>query len=103
MNLGLESTVMKFFAVTDREGGGGAPVCVFGSRKKKEDEKDHGEDAEGSDAKDIFHAKFGVCPISDDWADGAADIDHGVVDGISDGADVFLGSTGGGTDDAGLD
>ncbi len=75
----------------------------LGFPEKEQDEENHGKDAEGSDAKDIFHAKFCVRPIGDHWADRAADIDHRVVDGISDGADVFFGSARGSAHHTGLD
>src|SRR5258707_14661831 len=39
MNLGLESTVRKFFAVTASDGGGSAAACALGSRKKSRTKK----------------------------------------------------------------
>ena len=74
-----------------------------GFSKKEQDEEDHGEDAESCDAKDILYAKFGVRPIGDHRAEGAANIDHGVVNGIADGTNVFLGRARGGADHTGFD
>jgi len=41
-----------------------------------------------------------VRPIRDEGAGGAADVHHGVVDGVAEGANIWLGSPSGGADDA---
>ena len=50
--------------------------------------------------KNPLQAKVPLRPIGNEWAGGAADIHHGVVNGEPEGADIFLGSAGGSADDA---
>src|SRR5580693_7739332 len=70
--------------------------------EEQKDEEKHRENAESGDAKNPFESKVGVRPIGDEGAGGAADVDHGVVDGVTEGADIFLGSAGGSAEDAGF-
>src|ERR1700686_3196045 len=84
----------------DSDGRSGGGALTFWFAKKEQDEEDHGEDTESGDAKNILHTELCMRPIRDNRSDGAADIDHGVVDRISDGAYIFFGSARGGADDA---
>src|ERR1700674_588459 len=70
--------------------------------EEKQDGEEHGKDAEGGDAEDVFDAKMAVRPGSDIRASRAADVHHGVVDGVADGADVFLGGASRCAHDAGF-
>ena len=62
----------------------------FRFAEENQDGEEHQEDAESSHAKNIFDAEMAVRPRSDVRAGGAADVHHGVVDGVADGADVFF-------------
>src|SRR5580692_1544393 len=68
--------------------------------EEKKDEEKHRENAESGDAKNSLESKVGVRPIGDEGAGGPADVHHRVVDGVTQGADIFLGSAGGGADHA---
>jgi hypothetical protein len=70
--------------------------------EEKEDQEKHRENAERGNTKNSLKSKVSVRPICDKGTGGAADINHGVVDGIPEGADIFLGSTSGGAHDARL-
>ena len=86
-----------------RDGGGGLVGGALWFAEEKQDEKEHRENAERGDAEDGFEAEMLVGPAGDVGTGGAADVDHGVVNGIADAADVGLGGARGGADDAGLD
>src|SRR5256885_1746919 len=75
----------------------------FGLAKEQQHDEEHQKDAESRDTKDIFQTQMRVGPIRDKGSRGAAYIDHGVVDRIADGADVFLGRPGRSADDARFD
>ena len=78
-------------------------VGAGGLLEEEKDGKKHHEDAGGSRAEDIFNAEILMDVGSDERADETADIHERVVDGIADGADVFLGGASGGADDGGFD
>src|SRR5207245_11685181 len=60
--------------------------------EKEQHNKEHGENAEGGDAENVFDAEMAAGQRSDIRAGSAADVHHGVVNGVADGADIFLGS-----------
>jgi hypothetical protein len=76
---------------------------ALGVAEKEQHHEEHREHAERGDAENLFDAEMAMRPGSDKGAGSAADVHHGVVDGIADGADVFLGGARGGTDDARFD
>src|SRR5579863_3528147 len=65
-------------------------------------EEEHRKHAEGRHAVDIFHTEMAMRPGSKQWAEGAAYVDHGVVNRVSNGAHVFFGRTRRRADDAWL-
>src|SRR6266852_5016665 len=70
---------------------------------KEKHGKEHNEYAERGNAEDCFDPETSVRPTGDVRTGGPADIDHGVVNGIADRADVFLGGARRGADDARFD
>src|SRR6266581_4507330 len=70
--------------------GRGAVAGALGLAEEEENREEHGEDAEGGNAKYVFDAEMTVSPRRYVRAGSAANVDHGVVDGIADGAHVFL-------------
>ena len=88
----------------DRCDGGWRRVAGFARfAKKKQHDKKHGEDAEGDHAIHVLDAEVAMCPRSEKRSGSAADVNHGVINRIADGANVFLRGAGGGADDAGFD
>ena len=81
---------------------GGFVAGFSGIAKEKKDKKKHGENAERGNSKNSFESKVRVRPICDEGAGGAADVHHGVVDGIAERANIRLGSASGSADDAWL-
>ena len=82
--------------------GGGASPALRGSRKKKQDDKEHREDEEGRDEVNIFDAQVRMSPRGKQGTGRSANIDQSVVNGITDRADVWFGSAGRGANDTGL-
>ncbi len=70
--------------------------------EEEEDHKEHRENAERRNAVNILDAEVAMSPGGEIGPGGTADVDHRVVNGIADRADVFLGSTGRGADHAWL-
>src|SRR6266852_1021329 len=89
MNLGLESTMRKLLGVRETRRRG--IIDAFGFAEEEENEEEHQENAESCDAKDIFQTQVRVGPVGNERPGSAADVDHGVVNGIADGADILLG------------
>src|SRR6266566_9983550 len=70
--------------------GRGAVAGAVGLAEEEENREEHGEDAEGGNAKYVFDAEMTMSTRRDVGARSAPDVDHGVVDGVADGAHVFL-------------
>src|SRR6266851_6603705 len=70
--------------------GRGAVAGALGLAEEEENREEHGEDAEGSNAKYVFDAEMTMSPRRDVGARSAPDVHHGVVNGVADGAHVFL-------------
>src|SRR6266571_129627 len=80
----------------------GAVAAAFGLAEEDEHGEEHGENAEGGDAEDIFDAEMAMGPGGDVGAGGAADVHHGVVNGVADGADIFFRGARSGANDTGF-
>ncbi len=85
------------------EAGLGFVAGLPGVAVKDQHDEEHQKHAERGQAEDVFHPHAMVYPASEEGTQGAADIHHGVVDRVSDGADVLPGGARGGADNAGLD
>ena len=85
--------------------GGSGLIRGFLARllEKEQHAEEHGKYAESRYAKDIFHAQMLVHPRSHERTECAANIHECVIDGISDGADVFMGRARSGADHARFD
>src|SRR6185436_11353986 len=77
---------------------GGNGLAGGAARFLEEDKgaDEHDEDAEGGDAKDVFDMHLATLdalahPAGEIRPEERADVHHGVVDGVADGADVGLG------------
>src|SRR5208282_1295620 len=68
--------------------------------EKNDDHEEHGEDAHCGHAVNVFHAHVAMRPRGEIRAHGSADVHHGVVNRVADGADVFFGSPCRGADHA---
>ena len=78
MNLGLVSTVTKFLPVCAREAGRTSSLRL-GSREEHQHAQEHQKHAEGSHAKDIFHAHGAVHIGSNEGPRRASDVHQCVV------------------------
>src|SRR6266702_2764852 len=70
--------------------GRGAVAGALGLAEEEENREEHGEDAEGGNAKYVLDAEMTMSPRRDVRAGSAANVDHGVVNGVADGAHVLL-------------
>src|SRR6266699_1700030 len=70
--------------------GRGAVAGALRLAEEEENREEHGEDAESRNAKYVLDAEMTMSPRRDVGAGSAADVDHSVVDGVAEGAHVFL-------------
>src|SRR5580704_12559840 len=73
-----------------------------GIAEEKKDKEKHCENAERGNTKNSLESKVRVRPVCDEGTGGAADVHHGVVDRVAEGADIWFGSASRGADDARL-